>query len=229
MSPENKQQPPDGLNYDETKLTLGLPGSGSKRGFSETVDISLGSSCSSSSRAGVECCDQYSVVDGGDKTHKAPAKAQVVGWPPVRVSRKNLMKSCKYVKVAVDGAPYLRKVDLEMYNSYQQLLGALEDMFSFLKIRNYLNESKLMDPANGVEYVPTYEDRDGDWMLVGDVPWNICLQPPIREEKAWMHHQDKGCRAAITCSDARRRKAASMLACSRCAAVVAATRLVSPA
>ncbi|XP_050104262.1 auxin-responsive protein IAA1-like [Malus sylvestris] len=176
MSPENKQQPPDGLNYDETKLTLGLPGSGSKRGFSETVDISLGSSSSSSSRAGVECCDQYSVVDGGDKTHKAPAKAQVVGWPPVRVSRKNLMNSCKYVKVAVDGAPYLRKVDLEMYNSYQQLLGALEDMFSFLKIRNYLNESKLMDPANGVEYVPTYEHRDGDWMLVGDVPWKMFVE-----------------------------------------------------
>lgn len=28
-----------------------------------------------------------------------------------------------------------------------------------------------MDPANGKEYVATYEDRDGDWMLVGDVPW----------------------------------------------------------
>lgn len=28
-----------------------------------------------------------------------------------------------------------------------------------------------MDSANGTEYVPTYEDRDGDWMLVGDVPW----------------------------------------------------------
>ncbi|XP_068336138.1 auxin-responsive protein IAA1-like [Pyrus communis] len=177
MSPENKRQPPAGLNYDETKLTLGLPGSGSKRGFSETVDISFGSSSSSSSGAGVECCGQYSVVDGGDKTHKAPAaKAQVVGWPPVRVSRKNLIKSCKYVKVAVDGAPYLRKVDLEMYNSYQQLLGALEDMFSFLTIRNYLNESKLLDPANGVEYVPTYEDRDDDWMLVGDVPWIMFVE-----------------------------------------------------
>lgn len=28
-----------------------------------------------------------------------------------------------------------------------------------------------MDPINGVEYLPTYEDKDGDWMLVGDVPW----------------------------------------------------------
>ncbi|XP_068303691.1 auxin-responsive protein IAA1-like [Pyrus communis] len=177
MAPEVKQQSPAGLNYDETKLTLGLPGSGSKRGFSETVDLSLGSSSSSSSGARVECCDQGCVDDGGVTTHKAPAaKAQVVGWPPVRVSRKKLMKSCKYVKVAVDGAPYLRKVDLQMYNSYQQLLGALEDMFSFLTIRNCLNESKLMDPANGVEYVPTYEDRDGDWMLVGDVPWKMFVE-----------------------------------------------------
>jgi len=24
---------------------------------------------------------------------------------------------------------------------------------------------------NGSEFVPTYEDKDGDWMLVGDVPW----------------------------------------------------------
>lgn len=30
---------------------------------------------------------------------------------------------------------------------------------------------KIMDPANGTEYVPTYEDRDGDWMMIGDVPW----------------------------------------------------------
>lgn len=70
-------------------------------------------------------------------------RSQVVGWPPVRLARKNLMKTCKYVKVAVDGAPYLRKVDLEMYNSYQQLLGALEDMFSFLTIRMYLISSYL--------------------------------------------------------------------------------------
>jgi hypothetical protein len=35
-----------------------------------------------------------------------------------------------------------------------------------------MNESKLVDQLlNGSEYVPTYEDKDGDWMLVGDVPW----------------------------------------------------------
>lgn len=60
-----------------------------------------------------------------------------MGWPPVRVFRKNAMKSFKFVKVAVDGAPFLRKVDLEMYSSYQQLLCAFDDMFSCLTIRTY--------------------------------------------------------------------------------------------
>lgn len=37
---------------------------------------------------------------------------------------------------------------------------------------NYPDEErKLVDPVNGTEYVPTYEDKEGDWMLVGDVPW----------------------------------------------------------
>ena len=25
--------------------------------------------------------------------------------------------------------------------------------------------------ADSCEFVPIYEDKDGDWMLVGDVPW----------------------------------------------------------
>jgi len=36
--------------------------------------------------------------------------------------------------VAVDGAPYLRKVDLRMYGSYQELSKALEKMFSSFTI-----------------------------------------------------------------------------------------------
>lgn len=97
----------------------------------------------------------------------------MVGWPPVRAQRKNIMTmtSGKYVKVAVDGAPYLRKVDLEMYNTYEQLLSALQGLFTCFSIRTVLDDKKLMDSVNGVEYVPTYEDKDGDWMLVGDVPW----------------------------------------------------------
>ncbi|KAK6267981.1 hypothetical protein QUC31_012141 [Theobroma cacao] len=171
MSPENDAA---GLNFEATELTLGLPGkskvtsdgeakSGTKRGFLETVDLNLGDKKCGQSQTDVQEAAKSSPV----------SKAQVVGWPPVRALRKNAMKSCKYVKVAVDGAPYLRKVDLEMYNSYQQLLSSLEDMFSCFTIRNCLNEKKIVDQVNGLEYVPTYEDKDGDWMLVGDVPWQM--------------------------------------------------------
>ena len=70
-------------------------------------------------------------------------RAQVVGWPPVRSFRKNIMSQRSttaeadktsgggaFVKVCMDGAPYLRKVDLNMYKSYQQLSDALAKMFS---------------------------------------------------------------------------------------------------
>ncbi|PIN01615.1 hypothetical protein CDL12_25880 [Handroanthus impetiginosus] len=161
-----------GLEYSgslKTELTLALPGgggaetptSGSKRGFSETVDLNLGTRSD----------DEASVVT---QTH--PPKAQVVGWPPVRSYRRSMMKSCKFVKVAVDGAPYLRKLDLETYSSYQELLSAFEDMFTCLTICDVMNEKKIMDSANGTEYVPTYEDKDGDWMLVGDVPWKMFVE-----------------------------------------------------
>ncbi|KAM0932628.1 putative transcription factor interactor and regulator AUX-IAA family [Dioscorea sansibarensis] len=164
-----------GLDYEETELKLGLPGgarngaAGSeperKRGFSETVDLTLGGSASQSAdSAGAQA----------SAAEKPPAaKARAVGWPPVRNFRKNALKSCTYVKVAVDGAPYLRKVDLETYGGYEQLLAALQDMFSCFTIRDYETEKRLVDPVNGTEYVPTYEDKDGDWMLVGDVPWKM--------------------------------------------------------
>jgi len=74
-------------------------------------------------------------------------RAQVVGWPPIRSYRKNTMATTQqkgskedaeakqgqgflYVKVSMDGAPYLRKVDIKMYSSYEDLSAALEKMFS---------------------------------------------------------------------------------------------------
>ncbi|WKA02938.1 hypothetical protein VitviT2T_021084 [Vitis vinifera] len=78
------------------------------------------------------------------------AKAQVVGWPPIRYFRKNSMASnlpknnegaegklgsrCLYAKVNMDGAPYLRKVDLKLYCTYMELSSALEKMFSCFTI-----------------------------------------------------------------------------------------------
>ena len=82
-------------------------------------------------------------------------RAQVVGWPPVRSYRKNMLAVQKttggldsetekpmsggLVKVSMDGAPYLRKVDLKMYKSYQDLSDALGKMFSSFTLGNFLN------------------------------------------------------------------------------------------
>lgn len=45
---------------------------------------------------------------------------------------------CLYVKVSMDGAPYLRKVDLKHFVSYLQLSSALEKMFSCFTIGEFL-------------------------------------------------------------------------------------------
>ncbi|XP_026416152.1 auxin-responsive protein IAA4-like [Papaver somniferum] len=37
-----------------------------------------------------------------------------------------------YVKVSMDRAPYLRKVGLKVYEGYQELLKAFDDMFKFI-------------------------------------------------------------------------------------------------
>ncbi|XP_077211728.1 auxin-responsive protein IAA1-like [Tasmannia lanceolata] len=188
MSPVNDSSD---LNFKETELTLGIPGgcrsgaetdicgkSNGKRGFSETVDLNTRSS--GIKPTGSDHSSNSPEIQVSRAGKPPSAKAQVVGWPPVKSIRKNALKSCTYVKVAVDGAPYLRKVDLGMYNGYHQLLAALEDMFTCFTIRNHVNESKLVDRVNGTEYLPTYEDKDGDWMLVGDVPWKMFVESCMR-------------------------------------------------
>ena len=75
-----------------------------------------------------------------------------------------------YLKVSMDGAPYLRKIDLQVYKSYQELLKALQSMFKCT-----IGVYSEREGYNGSDYAPTYEDKDGDWMLVGDVPWEMFI------------------------------------------------------
>ncbi|KAJ6324149.1 hypothetical protein OIU76_011446 [Salix suchowensis] len=202
------------LNYKETELCLGLPGAvgaknevetpykaTGKRGFADLKlnpqakegAMDLNENIKNTASKDINHLPAATIKDPA----KPPAKAQVVGWPPVRSYRKNVLaqknaieegekastggSSAAFVKVCMDGAPYLRKVDLKMYSSYQELSDALAKMFSSFTMGNYgaqgmidfMNESKLMDLLNSSEYVPSYEDKDGDWMLVGDVPWEM--------------------------------------------------------
>ncbi|KAJ8755871.1 hypothetical protein K2173_024416 [Erythroxylum novogranatense] len=146
-----------------TELRLGLPGgegpkNDKKRVFSQVSD------------------DANSETGGGDR--KVQTKSQIVGWPPVcsyrkknSFNEKSLNETSKmYVKVSMDGAPFLRKIDLGMHKGYYDLAMALEKLFGCFGIGNALKD------ADSCEYVPIYEDKDGDWMLVGDVPWEMFIE-----------------------------------------------------
>lgn len=49
-----------------------------------------------------------------------------------------------FVKVSMDGAPYLRKVDLRTYSTYQELSRALEKMFSCFTIGKLLLHGNIV-------------------------------------------------------------------------------------
>ncbi|XP_076915450.1 auxin-induced protein 22D-like [Bidens hawaiensis] len=161
------------INFEATELRLGLPGS-----TEDHRDVkSTNSPVNSNKRSSPEM--DSSVSDENDPSRSPPpTKAQVVGWPPVRSYRKNILQGKKsepergsgiYVKVSMDGAPYLRKVDLKVYKSYGELLKGLQAMFKCI-IGLYSEREGYKS-----EYAPTYEDKDGDWMLLGDVPWDMFL------------------------------------------------------
>lgn len=102
-----------------------------------------------------------------------PSKGQVVGWPPVcAYRRQTLPKPAEmFVKVNMDGMTVGRKVDLNAYTSYESLLRALEEMFQPSSSRE--GDLKHFLLANEPDFMLTYEDKEGDWMLVGDVPWSM--------------------------------------------------------
>ncbi|KAK9982953.1 hypothetical protein SO802_032478 [Lithocarpus litseifolius] len=170
------------LNLEATELRLGLPGS------DEHEKQSCPSVRTSNKRASPEVAEESSSLSNsnvsdarnGDQDSAPPAKVLVVGWPPIRSYRRNSFQQKKteaddagagmYVKVSMDGAPYLRKVDLEVYKSYPELLKALENMFKLT-----IGEYSEREGYNGSEFALTYEDKDGDWMLVGDVPWDMFI------------------------------------------------------
>ncbi|CAN4086802.1 unnamed protein product [Withania somnifera] len=151
-----------------TELRLGLPGGilekkEKKRVYSE---ITTSDRKNSSSNVNVN-------VNGDANNYKCQNKNEVVGWPPVcAYRRKNSFNgrdglNKMYVKVRMDGAPFLRKVDLSTHKGYDELVLALEKLFDCYGI------GEAMENADQSDFVPIYEDKDGDWMLVGDVPWQM--------------------------------------------------------
>ncbi|KFK31702.1 hypothetical protein AALP_AA6G148000 [Arabis alpina] len=157
------------VNLKATELRLGLPGT-------EEEEKEKVTCVKSNKRSLPNDTDKENESNNKTETTSPPPKAQIVGWPPVRSYRKNNIQTKKnetegsgiYVKVSMDGAPYLRKIDLTVYKQYPELMKSLENMFKF-SVGEYFER----EGYKGSDFVPTYEDKDGDWMLVGDVPWEM--------------------------------------------------------
>ncbi|KAJ7951838.1 Auxin-responsive protein [Quillaja saponaria] len=156
----------EGLGLEITELRLGLPG-GELRPSHHVVDKNEKKRFFSEISSGG---DGNNSTDGDRKMEN---KNQVVGWPPVcSYRRKNGLNetSKMYVKVSMDGAPFLRKIDLGMHKGYLDLAMALEKLFGCFGI------SETLKGVGSGEHIPIYEDKDGDWMLVGDVPWEMFME-----------------------------------------------------
>jgi len=116
-----------------------------------------------------------------------------VGWPPVRSFRKNMLavqksstdQECEkvpggnatFVKVSMDGAPYLRKVDLKMYKTYQELSDALGKMFSSFTI----GTMKFTSPLTYIEAVLIFYICNSPWLW-----FNNMVYPILHWRQLWI-------------------------------------------
>ncbi|KAJ4899153.1 Auxin-responsive protein IAA29 [Raphanus sativus] len=72
-------------------------------------------------------------------------------------------RSSMYVKVKMNGVAIARKVDIKLFNSYESLTSFLINMFS-----QYQDCDR-----EDTSYKFTFQGKEGDWLLPGDVPWKI--------------------------------------------------------
>ncbi|MQL85575.1 hypothetical protein Taro_018109 [Colocasia esculenta] len=154
-----------GSEAEITELRLGPPvgsleGSGCKSRKRVFSELGAGASSSTDETGGSE--------EEAWSSGEPAEKDSVVGWPPVCLYRQRSASAVaaagtgkkRYVKVSMDGAPILRKVYLPACEGYADLTATVEGLFGI----------------GGCErYTQIYEDKEGDWMLVGDVPWDMFM------------------------------------------------------
>ena len=103
-----------------------------------------------------------------------------------------------YVKVKMEGVAIARKIDIRLFHSYQALTNSLISMFAKRKLYT-INPSKISrnkqvigkypksqhlgdaffllwtdqkcDEDDYTRYTLTYQDKEGDWLIAGDIPW----------------------------------------------------------
>ncbi|KAI4335122.1 hypothetical protein L6164_013799 [Bauhinia variegata] len=106
-------------------------------------------------------------------------REQSLDWPPIKstlrstlVERNSQLRQQPFlfVKVYMEGIPIGRKLNLLAHHGYDDLVRALGQMF---KTTILCPNSQPLHSGNF--HVLTFEDQEGDWMMVGDVPWEMFL------------------------------------------------------
>ncbi|XP_076944320.1 auxin-responsive protein IAA5-like [Bidens hawaiensis] len=113
-------------------------------------------------------CDADDEVQSDSTFVQHRNEGGVIRWPPVKLCRRKVCpqkmgnggSKSMYVKVHMEGMGIARKVDLNMHQSYQTLVHTLATMFG-----KCYEDVQL-----------TYQDKDGDWLLAGDVPWGSFIK-----------------------------------------------------
>ncbi|XP_037457553.1 auxin-responsive protein IAA20-like [Triticum dicoccoides] len=107
---------------------------------------------------------------------KSCRKKRLMGWPPVKSAYRPRSRGNGHVKVKMEGVAIGRKVDLSRHASYDELHHTLRLMFPSSTSHQGDSDVREEPDRHGCRrgrapYAVTYEDVDGDWMLVGDAPW----------------------------------------------------------
>lgn len=82
----------------------------------------------------------------------------------------------------MDGAPYLRKIDLNVYKGYSDLLKTLENMFKFTIGKFSLNPSSIFFGCGSFVIFKTLMLQNHEMLMLGSC--DLVFQGNIQREKA---------------------------------------------
>ncbi|KAK9288395.1 hypothetical protein L1049_016851 [Liquidambar formosana] len=119
-----------------------------------------------------------SISPNHDFSSTSTPREQRLHWPPIKPHLRSTLagkadkrrQASLFIKVYMEGIPIGRKLDLLAHEGYDGLISTLGHMF---------RTTILCPDVNRIHpekyHVLTYEDKEGDWMMVGDVPWEMFL------------------------------------------------------
>ncbi|KAK9934169.1 hypothetical protein M0R45_021321 [Rubus argutus] len=182
----------DSSNHPDLDDLLPKPSGSSSSSLPHKIKINGGTICRNSSRSTHTRTDLSTDLRLGlsispshhsdlSSTTSSPSREEaLLNWPPIKsILRSTLsgkadnyhhQNSSLFVKVYMEGIPIGRKLNLFSHDGYNALITTLSLMFKTTILcphDNHVHSEKY--------HVLTYEDQEGDWMLVGDVPWEIFL------------------------------------------------------